>query len=42
MKFIIFFISVIFFTNNAFAEKVDALKKFKKDILGEEAKKKMS
>ena len=35
--------SLIFFINtNVFAEKVDALKKFKKEILGEEAKKKMS
>ena len=35
--------SLIFFINTTvFAEKVDALKKFKKEILGEEAKKKMS
>ena len=34
---------LIFFLNTiVFAEKIDALKKFKKDILGEEAKKKMS
>ncbi len=42
-KFLIIIFSLIFFLNtNVFAEKVDALKKFKKDILGEEAKKKMS
>ena len=42
-KNLIIIFSLIFFLNtNVFAEKVDALKKFKKDILGEEAKKKMS
>ena len=43
IKNLIIIFSLIFFINtNVFAEKVDALKKFKKDILGEEAKKKMS
>ena len=42
-KNLIIIFSLIFFINtNVFAEKVDALKKFKKEILGEEAKKKMS
>ena len=41
-KNLIIIFSLIFFINtNVFAEKVDALKKFK-EILGEEAKKKMS
>ena len=43
MKKISLIFSLIFFLNtNVFAENVDTLKKFKKDILGEEAKKKMS
>ena len=42
-KNLIIIFSLIFLINtNVFAEKVDALKKFKKEILGEEAKKKMS
>ena len=42
-KNLIIIFSLIFFINtNVFAKKVDALKKFKKEILGEEAKKKMS
>ena len=42
-KNLIIIFSLIFFLNaNVFAEKIDALKKFKKEILGEEAKKKMS
>ena len=42
-KFLLTLFSLIFFLNTiVFAEKTDALKKFKKDILGEEAKKKMS
>ena len=41
-KNLIIIFSLIFFINtNVFAENIDALKKFKKDILGEEAKKKM-
>ena len=42
-KFILTLFSLIFFLNTSvFAEKINAFKKFKKDILGEEAKKKMS
>jgi len=42
-KFLLTLFSLIFFLNTSvFAEKINAFKKFKKDILGEEAKKKMS
>ena len=42
-KLLLTLFSLNFFLNTiVFAEKIDALKKFKKDILGEEAKKKMS
>ena len=42
-KFLLTLFSLIFFLNTSvFAEKINAFKKFKKEILGEEAKKKMS